>query len=302
VPNILVIGGTGFIGSHLLKRVIKEGWSATSISLHAPTERRFIDSVNYIQANLDNEKEIMSCLCNGFDYVVNLGGYIDHKNFNDGGRDLIDSHFIGVMNLVQSLPKDKLKCFVQIGSSDEYGNAVSPQKETIREQSISPYSFSKMAATHFLQMLNQTENFPCIILRLFLTYGPEQDIKRFLPQIIIGCLHGRTFPVSEGKQLRDFCYIDDVVDAILCTLNARNAIGEVINIASGQPVSIRSMVNRIQKRIGKGEPLYGAIPYRVGENMELYASIGKARHLLGWSPNITLEEGINKTVAWYERE
>ena len=190
---------------------------------------------------------------------------------------------------------------MQIGSSDEYGNATAPQNEKLREDPISPYSLGKVASTHFLQMLHKTEAFPCVVLRLFLTYGPGQNEERFLPHIIMGCLNDRSFPTSPGDQLRDFCYVDDVVRAIFVVLENDSVNGEVFNIASGQPLSIRSLIECVRDLIGKGEPCFGEVPYRPAENMCLYADIQKAKELLQWEAAHKLEDGLNKTIAWYSR-
>jgi len=202
--------------------------------------------------------------------------------------------------LVEFIPRETLKRFVQIGSSDEYGNAPSPQNEDLREHPISPYSLGKVASTHFLQMLHQTENFPAIVLRLFLTYGPGQDLARFLPQIIKGCLSAEEFPTSLGEQLRDFCYIDDTVSAIIKSLECEAAVGEVINIASGTPVTIRQVIEKVTELVGgSGTPNFGGIPYRVGENMSLFANVSKAKNILGWKPCTSLDKGIKRTIEWY---
>ena len=148
-------------------------------------------------------------------------------------------------------------------------------------------------------MLQRTENFPVMILRLFLTYGPAQNSQRFLPQIIKGCLNGQSFPTSTGGQIRDFCYVEDVVDAIFLSLENTKSGGEVLNIASGQPVTIRRMIEIVRGLIGRGNPRFGEIPYRYGENMCLYADTNKARDLLGWSPKYSLEDGLKKTINWY---
>ena len=206
-PHLLVIGGTGFIGHHLLKSVQQKGWQMTSGSLNPPTKDRFVTGVSYLYFDLSNRGLVKKYLAEDFDYVVNLGGYINHQLFQEGGGTLMETHFNALQNLVEILPRRRLKRFVQIGSSDEYGNSTAPQHEDQREQSISPYSMAKVACTHFLQMLNRSENFPAVTLRLFLTYGPGQDISRFLPQIIRGCLDDATFPASAGEQLRDFCYV-----------------------------------------------------------------------------------------------
>lgn len=299
-PHLLVIGGTGFIGHHFVKAARDEGWVVTSISLNPSSPSHQVEGVNYYQADLMDATSVRNTLSEAFDYVVNLGGYIDHTLFRNGGRRLIDAHFNGLQNLIEVLPREPLKRFVQIGSSDEYGNAAAPQHEDLREQPISPYSLGKVANTHFLQMLHRTESFPAITLRLFLTYGPGQDEKRFLPQIIKGCLSDAEFPVSDGQQLRDFCYVEDTVRVILMALLSEKAEGQVFNVGSGTPVSIRSMINMVCSIIGKGRPQYGKIPSRPGENMALYANVERTFDVLGWTPRVDLEEGLRRTIQWVQ--
>lgn len=294
--RILVVGGTGFIGHHLICEAVLRGWNVTSVSLHIPNGQRRVEGVDYRKVDLTDMVAARENVNDKFDYVVNLGGYIDHTLFNNGGRRLIDAHFIALMNLVEVLPRDNLKRFVQIGSSDEYGNSTSPQREDIRESPISPYSVGKLASTHFLQMLYKTENFPASILRLFLTYGPGQGNKRFLPQIIKGCLEDSAFPTSKGEQLRDFCFVEDTVTAICLALQSDHANGEVFNVGSGEPLAIHSLINRICLLVGKGRPMFGAIPYRAGENMALYANAEKIRSVLGWRPAVSLEDGLRRTI------
>jgi nucleoside-diphosphate-sugar epimerase len=299
-PHLLVIGGTGFIGHHLLRAAHQRDWKMTSVSLNPPTENRFVNGVRYLHFDLSKRDLVKNNLAEDFDYVVNLGGYINHKLFKDGGGNLIDTHFITIQNLVEVLPRNKLKRFVQIGSSDEYGNAPAPQHEELREQPISPYSLAKVASTHFLQMLHRTEKFPAVILRLFLTYGPGQDSSRFIPQIVLGCLKGATFPSSAGEQFRDFCYVEDTVRAILQALDVSEVEGEVINVASGDPVSIREMIEMIRELIGSGFPQYGKLPYRPRENMKLYASIKKKKHILNIKSQVCLKDGLLKTIKYYQ--
>ena len=297
--HLLVIGGTGFIGHHLLKSVQKKGWQVTSVSLNPPTEERFVHGVRYLHFDIVDKTLVKKHLGEDFDYVVNLGGYINHQFFRDGGRDLIEMHFSALQNLLEVLSRRKLKRFVQIGSSDEYGNAPAPQHEDLREQPISPYSLAKAACTHFLQMLFRTENFPAVTIRLFLAYGPGQDSGRFLPQIIRGCLNAAAFPPSAGEQLRDFCYVDDTVRAILQAMTFPEVEGEDFNVASGEAVSIRTMIEKVCALTGSGNPQYGEVPYRPWENMALYANISKAKKMLQWEPVISLDKGLNKTIDYF---
>jgi nucleoside-diphosphate-sugar epimerase len=297
-PRLLVIGGNGFIGRHVVEHARIIGWDVTSLGLKQSVENP-LEGVGYVSADIADKASLHSALPdNAFDYVVNCGGYIDHAPYFNGGKKAFEAHATGVYNLAECIDRSRLKRFINIGSSDEYGNAPAPQSETLREVPISPYSLGKTAATHFLQTLYRTEQFPAVTLRLFLTYGPGQDARRFLPQIIRGCLDDAAFPVSAGEQLRDFCYIDDTMRAIFLALTHDAALGEVINVGSGIPVTIRDVIQQVHQLIGKGTPHYGAVPYRPSENMALYADATKARQLLGWQPQVSLATGLRNTVEW----
>jgi len=299
--RILVIGGNGFIGRHIIKHALKLKWDVTNLNLSSNLSEKSSGLKN-VTADITNFIALKKALgVAEFEYVVNCGGYVDHTLFSNGGRSIINMHFIGVINLIELLNRDVLKCFINIGSSDEYGNVAAPQTEMQREEPISPYSLGKLASTHFLQMLHRTENYPVTILRLFLTYGPDQDANRFIPKIISGCLKGDSFPVSKGEQLRDFCFIDDVINAIFLALNSSKSLGEVINIASGNPVTIKSVVENIQNIIRSGSPEFGEILYRPGENMQLYADIIKADNILNWEPKVTLNDGLLRTIQWSKK-
>ena len=293
--NLLIVGGGGFIGSNLALNAYKSNYTVFIISLNVPKVK--IKSITYIQADITNFKQLKDRLSDySFDYVVNLSGYIDHSSFMEGGNEMIDVHFEGVRNIIKLIDWSRIKRFVQIGSSDEYGNLPAPQNEEMREEPISSYSLGKVASTKMLQMLSRTENFPAVILRLFLVFGPGQSDNRFLPQIIQGCLTGDNFPTSKGEQLRDFCYVDDVSNGILKTLTNDSVNGEVINLASGRPLAIREVIEMVQKDINLGIPNFGEIPYRKGENMFLYADVSKSRKLLNWLPEVSIEDGISRTI------
>ena len=139
-------------------------------------------------------------------------------------------------------------------------------------------------------------------MRFFLVYGPGQNDERFLPQVIKSCLRDEAFDTTLGEQKRDFCYIADAVDGLMRVASHENTKGEIINIASGQPVTIRSVVELVQDIIKKGKPQFGARPYRSNESMGLYADISHANELLGWKANIPLKEGLTKTIAYYTEE
>jgi nucleoside-diphosphate-sugar epimerase len=294
--QLLVVGGTGFIGQHVVKEALSQGFNTTVLSKNGCNASDKLKGANYICTDISHKNSLLSSLYNKeFDYVINLGGYIDHSKYSNGGYNVYDVHFNGVRNLIDCLDKSKIKGFVQIGSSDEYGNNPAPQSEVQREAPISPYSCAKVASTYLLQTLYKTEGFPAVILRPFLIYGPGQGVERFVPQIIKGCINNDKFPTSIGDQLRDFCYIDDFVRAIFSVFDNSNAYGEVINIASGSPITIKQVVNKVVDIVGRGRPQFGQIEYRSGESMTLYADINKANLILGWRPTTDINDGLQET-------
>ena len=158
-----------------------------------------------------------------FDFVVNLGGYVDHTNKTK----TFQSHYNGCKNIANIFLNKKIKSFVQIGSGGEYGNLKSPHKETNICRPQSNYSKAKYQSTKFLISLFKKKNFPSTIVRLYQVYGPRQDANRFLSTIIKKCLNNKKFPSSEGIQYRDFTYIDDVIRSIFLIFKEKKSRGKI---------------------------------------------------------------------------
>ncbi|GAB6038071.1 NAD(P)-dependent oxidoreductase [Fundidesulfovibrio butyratiphilus] len=288
----LVAGGGGFIGKALTARLRALGARTDVLGLRPGPDRLALDL-------RDRQALARGLEGRDYNYVFNLGGYINHAPMAKGGLDVLDTHLGGAVNLIAALSGHPLKGFVQVGSSDEYGQSPAPQREDMREAPFSPYSAAKTAVSHLVQALARTEGFPGSVVRYFLVYGPGQDSARFLPQIIRGALEDREFPTSLGGQLRDFCYIDDAVEGALLAACRPQARGEVFNIASGRPVSIREMIDTVVGLVGTGRPQFGAHPYRPGENMALWADVEKAKRLLGFQARVGLAEGLGLTIAHF---
>ena len=205
-----------------------------------------------------------------------------------------------MLNLLKVLKTKKLKKFIQIGSSAEYGKATSPQSENAICLPKTSYATAKFACTNFLQNYHRNNNFPATILRFFLVYGPNQGKNRVLPEVIEACLRNKKFATTLGDQKCDFCFIDDAVEAIFKTLFTSKSNGEVINIGYGKPLKIKDSINLVCKLIGKGQPLFGKLKYKKDTNMKLYPDIRKAKKIIGWTPKINFFQGIKKTIATYK--
>ena len=144
--------------------------------------------------------------------------------------------------------------------------------------------------------LFKKENFPSTVLRLYLAYGPRQDVNRFLPIIIKGCLENKKFPCSNGDQLRDFVHVDDAVEAIIKSLTNKNARGQIINIGSGKPRIIKNIIEYIKKLLKGGYPLFGKVKLRKDEILKVYPDINKAKNKINWKPKIPFKKGLKITI------
>tara|TARA_B100001175_G_C19410882_1_gene591061 strand:+ start:62 stop:982 length:921 start_codon:yes stop_codon:yes gene_type:complete len=299
--KILIVGGTGFIGYHLAKKSLKMGWQVTSISKKPPKKIRSVTKVKYLYCDLKKKKFLKKIIKTNYDYVVNLGGYVDHSNT----KRVIASHYLGCKNLTDIFIKKKIKSFVQMGSSLEYGNLKSPQKEIYNYNFNlikSTYAKAKLLATLHLIKMFKEKNFPSTILRLYLAYGPKQDFNRLIPVVIKACKENKKFNCSNGNQLRDFVYINDVIDAIIKALKNKNAIGQIINVGSGKPIKVKKIIMYIKKVLKGGQPLFGKIKLRKDESIKNYANVKKAKKLINWIPKISFKEGLDSTIKYYNEQ
>ena len=290
--NILIVGGTGFIGYHLAKKSLEKGWQVTSISSRPPRKKRYLPKVKYILCDITKKKSLRKNIKGPFNYVVNLGGYVDHSN----KKKTFESHYIGCKNLTEIFLKKTPIAFVQMGSSAEYGDVKSPQKENAKCNPKSVYGRAKLLSSIYLINLFKKQKFPSTVLRLYNTYGPRQDLNRFIPIVISGCIKNKKFPCSEGNQLRDFLHIEDVVDAILKSLTNKNARGQIINIGSGEPRIIKNIIEYIKKISKGGYPLFGKVKLRKDEILKVYPDINKAKNKINWRPKISFQKGLKVTI------
>jgi nucleoside-diphosphate-sugar epimerase len=293
--KILILGGTGFIGYHLAKEALKKGFQVSSLSKNNPSKKRYIKKVKYIVADISNKNFIKSKIKEDFQYVINLAGYVDHSD----KIKIYKSHYTGCKYISNFFLKKKIKRFVQIGSSMEYGLAKSPQKENLKCKPISVYGKAKFLSTQYLLNLYKKKKFPVTIVRLYQVYGPYQDQNRFIPIVINSCKNNKYFPCSHGRQSRDFLYINDLIDAIFLILKNPKAKGEIFNIGFGRSLKIKNIIKQIQRYYKSGNPQFGKIKLRREEQMKIYPNTCKARRVLNWKPKVNFLKGLLKTIQYY---
>jgi nucleoside-diphosphate-sugar epimerase len=280
---------------------LKKNWEVISISTKKPKKLRFLKEVQYIYCDISDKKKLDKKLEKiDTDYVINFGGYVDHENILKTRL----SHYIGCKNLATFFVKQNCKLFLQIGSSLEYGKLKSPHLErfNLNYKLNSSYSTSKLKATKFLCKLKDKYNFPCVILRPYLIYGPYQDFNRLIPSTINNCLKDKAFLCSSGVQKRDFLYIDDFVEGVLKIIYSKNKLKTIINIGSQKPISVKNVVVMIRKIIKKGKPIFGKILMRKDEISVSYPDINYIKKHIKWKPNTTLEKGLKLTIKSYKNK
>ena len=204
---------------------------------------------------------------------------------------------------MRCLKKNDLKRYIHIGSGEEYGKITLPSKESLREESFTPYAFSKTAATHFLQMLYRSENFPSVILRPFLVYGNNQAKNKLIPYLIDKCLKDENILLTNGNQIRDFIHINDLISAIklICDSNKNYINGEIYDISAGDIMSIREITKKIQRMTKGGNPIYGSKIIRDSESESLYSNSNKLREHLNWEPEVKLDHGLKDMISYRKK-
>ena len=293
--NILVIGGTGFLGYHICNFFYKKKWNVMSLSQNPPIKLRKLKKIKYYFGNISKIENINFLKKLDINYVVNCAGYVDHVNKNK----TYNTHVKGCTNLYKIFSKKKLSFFLHLGSALEYGSAPSPQKEEYICKPKDSYGNCKITATKFLQKTKP--NFPFVVIRPYQVYGPKQDNNRIIPFIINSCLNNLEFPCSSGNQLRDFLFIDDFVSAIFKILNNKRCLRQVFNIGYGKPIKVKEVITKINIKIKSGKPKFGKILMRKYEQKKLFPSIKKASRYFNWSPKISFDDGLNKTIDYYKK-
>tara|TARA_A100001388_G_scaffold277565_1_gene269520 strand:- start:2310 stop:3242 length:933 start_codon:yes stop_codon:yes gene_type:complete len=299
----LVVGGTGFIGSHIANSLVSQGYEVIVIGsikrnkseyyLHSKIKTFFVD--------LSNIEQLKLCGIDWkFNLVINCCGYVDHSPFLDAFDSVIGTHLIGTLNIIKLIYSNHLTKYIHLGSSDEYGKIDYECKESIRESPLTPYSYSKVASTYLLQMLANSENFPSVIVRPFLVYGSNQKPNRLLPFVVQSCLKDKEFELTHGMQVRDFLYISDFVEAINCLIQAPIEIirGKIYNVSSGKSISLYEVINLIVKITGGGRPQFGKKIARKTESQILKSNSENFRNTFDWQPKVSLNEGISKLVKF----
>jgi len=307
LPKALVTGGAGFIGSHLVDKLMEKEFEVVVLDNFSTGNlenlRSHIGKENFriIKGDIRNKADVKKA-AKDVDYIFHLAAIISVELSIKNPLLVNEVNVCGTLNILEESLKLNLKRFVYLSSCAVYGNpAYLPIDEEHPTKPLSPYGVSKLTAEHYCMVFYRIYGVQTVCLRLFNVYGPRQSsgpysgvITKFIDRLKCGkppIIYG------DGEQTRDFIFVGDVVDACLHAISCRNCVGEAINVGSGMETSINELARIISGLFGmrKIKPVY--TKPRIGEVRRSCADISKAEKLLGLKPRISLKEGLRKLVA-----
>ncbi len=309
----VVTGGAGFIGSHIADRLITDGHRVRVIDNLLTGNP---DNLEYLKS-LDGDLEIvegsitdldtLQTVCKGVDVIFHQAAL---PSVPRSVADPLETHqhcVTGTLNVLVAARDNDVRRVVYAASSSAYGDQEGDFKvETMLPQPISPYGVAKLAGEYYLQAFYHTYGLETVALRYFNVFGKRQDPKStyaaVIPKFITMMLRGEQPTIhGDGTQSRDFTYIDNVVHGNLLASTAEKAPGEMMNLATGGQIVLNELVDKLNAILGTDiEPIHGEP--RTGDILHSRAGIDKAGELLGFEPIVDFEEGLRRTVAWYQEQ
>jgi nucleoside-diphosphate-sugar epimerase len=304
----LVTGGAGFIGSHVVDRLVEADVEVTVLDnldtgqMENIAQHKRKRNFHFIKGDIRNLR-LVKQLVKDMDAVFNLAAIASVPRSIENPLLVNDVNVKGTLNLLKASVDSGVKRFVQASSAAVYGDSQTlPVREDFNPMPLSPYAASKLAAENYAIVFNQVYGLETVCLRYFNVYGPRQAYNDYSGAItifandILALRPPKIF--GDGKQTRDFVFVEDVVSATMLALTEKNAVGEIFNISTGKATTINKLVQILQKIIGKKNLKPVHEEPREGDIRHSYASIEKARTLLGYEPMFSLEKGLKKLVQY----
>lgn len=307
--RILIAGGAGFIGSHIVDRLLGQDIEVTVLDnfntgllaniKHNKDDKNF----RLVRGDVRNY-DLVKSLVKDIDAVFNEAAVVSVPRSLENPILANEVNVGGTLNLLKACLDSGAQRFIQASSASIYGNTKTlPIKEDQPPNPISPYAVAELAAENYVKIFFDQYGLETSCLRYFNVYGPRQIFSVYsgVTTIFVNQLLQNQSPVifGDGTQTRDFVYVEDVVEANMLALNTKKAEGEVFNIATGTPSTINSLVENIRKQLGKQnlKPIHSSS--RPGDIEHSYASIEKAMKILGYKPRFALQKGIVELLRWY---
>jgi nucleoside-diphosphate-sugar epimerase len=305
--QILITGATGFIGSHLTRWMIQEGFEVGILKRRKSNTWRIKDLLDRIviyDVDLRDTHEVSKAISHFRpDVIFHLAAYSTVEHKPQEIPLMVDTNVLGTINLLEASKESMVKLFVNTSSFFTYKESENKLRENVDLSPLNLYALTKLQAEQACSFYTEKYGLKTLTFRIFTPYGPADHGSRLIPYVIKSLLIGEKTKVTTGRQKWDFVFVGDTVDAYFKLLSIPDLPEkhEIFNIGSGNAVSVREIVLRIKAILGcELEPDWGAIPHRKNEVWFACADICKAETILGWKPKTQIEEGLKHTVEWYK--
>ena len=307
----LVTGAGGFVGSHLVERLVAEGFTVRAFVRYTSTGRAgWLDTlpvatrgaVEIVCGDVRDDAAVAAAVA-GVDTVFHLAALIGIPYSLQHPRDVVETNVGGTLNVLLAAREAGVRRLVHASTSEVYGSAQRvPIDETHALCAQSPYAASKIAAEKLVESFHAAYGLPAVVLRPFNIFGPRQSARAVIPAVIRQALASDEIHLGAATPTRDFNFVADTVDAFVRAGRAPAAVGGVFNVGTGREVAIADLVALVARLLGRDRVRIVTMEERLrpreSEVTRLCADSVRARDLLGWAPQCTLEEGLLATIEW----
>ena len=307
---VLVTGGAGFIGSHLASALASAGARLRIVDDLSTGYRENLDEikgeVDFVHASLADEKSLRKAL-EDVELVFHEAAIPSVPRSIENPRQTHIASVESTFSLLLASRDQNVRRVVYAASSSAYGDQPTlPKVENMLPEPLSPYAVAKLVGEHYCQVFTRVYGLETISLRYFNVFGPRQDPSSQYSGVIsrfISALLGGEQPVvyGDGEQSRDFTYIDNVVDANLKAAESTKGIGQVINVANGERITLNQLLAELKGLTGKSDVVADYREPRAGDVKHSLADISRARSLLGFEPRVDLRTGLRLTIDWWSK-
>ena len=306
MAHYLVTGGAGFIGSHLVEELVRRGERVRVVDNLVTGHRENLDGVGgrieFLEGDLA-DAEVAAAAAAGVDYVLHQAAIPPVPRSVAEPVFCHRANVDATLNILVSARDAGVKRLIFAGSSSVYGNiSVLPTREDVPLDPLTPYALQKLMGEQYLGLFTRLYGLETVTTRYFNVFGPRQDpsspYSGVISIFIKALLDGRPPTIfGDGGQTRDFTYVANVVDGVLKACHVPGIAGQVVNVATGGRVSLNDLFRTLRSLTGADVvPAYG--PARTGDVRHSQADIGRARTMLGYSPTVSFEDGLARTLDW----